>query len=343
MQLVSGGDVLISGGGFNTGGGTLLLDPGTSPAAVKPTFNGTDVTASTLSFASDLSIAMNGTTAGDGTGSTYSQLNVVGAVNLTGVDLLFTGAYVPTGGETFTIVENDGSDAIVGTFTGLAQGATLSNFRGSGLNATISYTGGTGNDVVITVVNAAAPEINIKGNGFSILDGDASPRTADGTDFGNIDIFSTDPVVHTFTIQNTGTANLTIPVGGITKSGSPDFGIGTVFLPFTIAPGDSATFPVIIDASGNGLRTATISIQSNDSDESPYTFDVRAVGVSPEINVTGLGQNINSGDTSPSTLDDTDFGSVDVSVGIVSHTFTIQNTGGTGGDLYLNAGAIIII
>jgi len=342
VQLVSGGDVLISGGVFNTGGGTLLLDPGTSPAAVKPSFNGTDVTASTLSFASDLSIAINGTTLGDGTGSTYSQLNVVGAVNLTGVDLLFTGSYVPTGSEIFTIVENDGSDAIVGTFTGLAEGATLSNFRGSGLNATISYVGGSGNDVVITVITPAAPEINIKGNGFSILNGDNSPRTADFTDFGNIDIFSTDPVVRTFTIQNIGTANLVIPVGGITKSGAPDFGIGTVFLPFTIAPGDSATFPVIIDASGNGLRTATISIQSNDSDESPYTFAVRAVGVSPEINVTGLGQNINSGDTSPSTLDDTDFGSLDVNAATLSHTFTIQNVSGSTGDLYLNAGAITV-
>lgn len=72
LQLVSGGDVNISGGGFDTGGGTLLLDPGTSPAAVKPTFNNTDVTASTLSFASDLQIAINGTTLGNGTGSTYT-------------------------------------------------------------------------------------------------------------------------------------------------------------------------------------------------------------------------------------------------------------------------------
>ncbi|NBB22527.1 choice-of-anchor D domain-containing protein, partial [Runella sp. CRIBMP] len=153
VQLVSGGDVLISGGGFNTGGGTLLLDPGTSPKAVKPTFNGTDVTASTLSFASDLQIAINGATAGDGTGGTHSQLKVIGSVNLTGVNLLFEGTYVPVAGNTFTIVDNDGSDVITGTFTGLAEGATLSNFRGSGRNATISYTGGSGNDVVIAINN----------------------------------------------------------------------------------------------------------------------------------------------------------------------------------------------
>ncbi|MCA0232705.1 MAG: hypothetical protein LCH91_19720, partial [Bacteroidetes bacterium] len=149
VQLISGGDVLISDGGFDTGGGTMSL----SSVAVKPTFNDTDVTASTLSFASDLSIAINGTTLGNGTGSTYSQLKVTGAVNLAGVDLLFTGSYVPTGGETFTILDNDGAENIEETFTGLAEGATIPNFRGSGLAATISYVGGSGNDVVITVAS----------------------------------------------------------------------------------------------------------------------------------------------------------------------------------------------
>ncbi|MFN8354743.1 MAG: BspA family leucine-rich repeat surface protein [Spirosomataceae bacterium] len=159
VQLVSGGDVVMSGGGFNTGGGTLLLDPGTSPAAVKPSFNSTDVTASMLSFGSDLQITLNGTTLGDGTGSTYTQLNVVGGMNLTGVDLFFTGSYVPVLGNTFTIVENDGTDAIVGTFTGLVEGAILPNFRGSGLNARISYVGGTGNnDVVLTLENPCSAQ-----------------------------------------------------------------------------------------------------------------------------------------------------------------------------------------
>ena len=147
VQLISSGDVLISDGGFDTGGGTMSL----SSVAVKPTFDGTDVTASTLSFASNLSIAINGTTLGNGTSSTYTQLKVTGEVDLRGVDLLLTGTYVPLGGNTFTIVDNDGSDAIVGTFTGLLEGATITDFRGSGLTATISYLGGSGNDVVITV------------------------------------------------------------------------------------------------------------------------------------------------------------------------------------------------
>jgi len=46
----------------------------------------------------------------------------------------------------------------------------------------------------------------------------------------------------------------------------------------------------------------------------------------PEIDVTGLGQSIASGDVSPSTLDDTDFGTVGVG-SFVEHTFTILNLG----------------
>ena len=150
VQLVSSGDVLISDGGFDTGGGTMSL----SSVAVKPTFNDTDVTASRLSFASNLSIVINGTTLGNGTSSTYTQLKITGEVDLSGVNLLLTGTYVPVGGNTFTILDNDGSDAIVGTFTGLSEGATIFNFRGSGLTATLSYMGGSDNNDVVITVNA---------------------------------------------------------------------------------------------------------------------------------------------------------------------------------------------
>ncbi|HAK79936.1 MAG TPA: hypothetical protein DCM71_24270, partial [Runella sp.] len=166
VQLISGGDINVSGGGFNTGGGTLLLGPGSASAAIKPTFNGTDVTTSTLTLGGDLNIAINGTTAGNGTGSTYSQLKVVGLVDLQGVNLVLSGAPTLVGGETFVIVDNNGTDAISGTFNNLAQGATLSNFLGSGQNATISYVGGSGNDVVISVINNVLCYADADGDGF---------------------------------------------------------------------------------------------------------------------------------------------------------------------------------
>jgi hypothetical protein len=58
---------------------------------------------------------------------------------------------VPAPGQTFVVVNNDGADAVTGTFNGLPEGATIPNFLGSSLSASISYTGGDGNDAVLTV------------------------------------------------------------------------------------------------------------------------------------------------------------------------------------------------
>ncbi|MBK9290382.1 MAG: hypothetical protein IPM52_01915 [Bacteroidetes bacterium] len=151
MQLVSNGSVTFTAGGINTNGGTLLLDPGDSPAAVFPDFDGTDVTASTLSFGSDLGIIINGNTPGDGTSGTYTQLTVSGIVDLTGVNLVLSGTHTPVAPETYLILNNLGSQPVAGTFTGLPEGAFINNVLGSGLPALITYTGGDGNDVVLNL------------------------------------------------------------------------------------------------------------------------------------------------------------------------------------------------
>ena len=53
------------------------------------------------------------------------------------------------GGETFLIIDNDGSDPIQGTFNGLAEGTI---FLADNHLFQISYQGGTGNDLVLTAV-----------------------------------------------------------------------------------------------------------------------------------------------------------------------------------------------
>ena len=80
----------------------------------------------------------------------YDQTNVTGTVDLGGATLstLLLNGFVGAQGNTFTIVSNDGVDAISGTFNGLAEGSTFTVgetvFR-------ISYVGGDGNDVALTV------------------------------------------------------------------------------------------------------------------------------------------------------------------------------------------------
>lgn len=179
IYLRSSDDVIISTGSINTNGGNLKLDPGNSPYGAKPTLSGTDITCSTLSFAGNVSINVNGPTAD----TEYDQLNVTGSVNLTGASVFFTGTYSPSPGQTFTILLNDDVDAIVGTFNGLAQGGTITNFLNSGLPATISYTGGTGNDVVITV---SSPNYTVvtSGNNLVITDVSGNAETANISESG---------------------------------------------------------------------------------------------------------------------------------------------------------------
>jgi autotransporter-associated beta strand protein len=77
----------------------------------------------------------------------YDQLKVNGSVDLSGTDLQVTLGYTPKIGQKFTLVDNDGTDPIVGIFDGYAEGDLVlvgdTAFR-------ISYSGGTGNDVVLT-------------------------------------------------------------------------------------------------------------------------------------------------------------------------------------------------
>jgi hypothetical protein len=65
---------------------------------------------------------------------------------------LYTG-YSIKAGDSFTIIDNQGSGAVTGTFQGLAQGA---QFTVDGVTFSITYTGGTGNDVVLTALTSGS-------------------------------------------------------------------------------------------------------------------------------------------------------------------------------------------
>jgi surface protein len=127
-----------------------------------------------------------------------------------------------------------------------------------------------------------SPDINLKGNGVSIVNGDVTPSTADHTKFGSVDI-STGSIVRTFTIENTGTSNLTLtgsPIVNITGPNASDFTV-TTFPSTPIAGGSSTTFQVTFDPATAGGKQATISIANNDPDENPYTFDIFGLGTLP--------------------------------------------------------------
>jgi autotransporter-associated beta strand protein len=131
-----GGSGTISRPVIVNAGGTLA--PGTSPGIL----NTGNVS---LTSSSIFSVELNGTAAGTG----YDQLNVTGTVSLGGSALSASLGFSPPFGTAFVLVNNDGSDAVTGTFAGLAEGASLTI---GGQSFHISYAGGTGNDVVLTHV-----------------------------------------------------------------------------------------------------------------------------------------------------------------------------------------------
>lgn len=139
------GGTTVKGGRLG-GGGKIGALQGTSAAIIAPSFMTTQIfTTGKVAFSagSTFAVMLNGTTAG----IDYDQLSATGTVNLAGATLKVNLGFTPVVGSTFLLIQNDGTDAVVGTFAGLKQGAKLLL---SGMTFQISYVGGTGNDVVLT-------------------------------------------------------------------------------------------------------------------------------------------------------------------------------------------------
>jgi len=184
LTTISAGTLIVNGNQpsspvwVNTGSGTLggagivgnitntaggLVAPGSSPAIL---------TSSNVIFSgasSDFTVELNGTTPDSG----YDQLNVRGTVSLGSATLHvtpnFSPADAPSNGDIFTIINNDGAEAISGTFNGLANGAV---FTAGGLQFRINYSDIFINDVFLTLTNVSLGLVSSaisSGNGDAII------------------------------------------------------------------------------------------------------------------------------------------------------------------------------
>ena len=110
----------------------------------------------TLSSLTTFRIELNGVNSGSG----FDQLNVTGGVTLSNAVLNATLGFPSAISNVFTIIQNDGADAVTNTFVGLSEGATVSV---SGTPFRISYVGGSGNDVSLTQLAATQqPLLNLQ-------------------------------------------------------------------------------------------------------------------------------------------------------------------------------------
>lgn len=169
------------------------------------------------------------------------------------------------------------------------------------------------------------PEISVSGNGANIIDGDVTPTVTDFTDFGVTSIGT--PTTRTFVIQNNGISALTIGAFSFTGTNAGEF---TLITPpaSSIASGASTTFVVSFTPGALGVRNATISFVNNDSNENPFDFSIRGTGGEPEINITGLGNDVLDNASSAIASNGTLLPNA-APGGTSTRTFTIQNTGTT--------------
>jgi autotransporter-associated beta strand protein len=188
LTIASGSTMALSGNLVKTGAGRLAINAATSGtgsiSVTGGTLGGTGSIAGPLSVAGpvgsggtvapgnsvgtlssgNFTVSSAGGTLGielDPTNSgglgTSDNLNVTGTVALTGGNLALSILSLPTVGQQFQIITNDGSDPVVGTFTTANGNPIVGNsFTVSGDTFSINYAGGTGNDVVLTAT--AVPE-----------------------------------------------------------------------------------------------------------------------------------------------------------------------------------------
>lgn len=140
--------------------------------------------------------------------------------------------------------------------------------------------GSPGINSLISPCTPVGPEINLEGttaNFPDIANGDITPASFDGTDFGSVTIGGTS--TNTFRIENFGgTQNLTITNVSVSSGDIGDFSISS--LPSSpIAALDFSLFDIEFSPTATGARTVEIEIRSNDSDEDPYTFTVTGNGL----------------------------------------------------------------
>ena len=133
-------------------------------------------------------------------------------------------------------------------------------------------------------------DINVKGVinlNPTIVSGDTSPQTLDNTEFAATQIGLTTPV-KTYRIENTGEVALNVTSVTLAGSNPADF-VLTAAAPYNISgPTGTVNFTIAFRPTASGLRTAIVTIVSNDPtvSENPYTFMIQGIGECPTGAIT---------------------------------------------------------
>jgi hypothetical protein len=150
------GNLTISGGTVSGSGSVGILNGFAGIVAPGDTVGTLSTGNFSLSSLTTLSLQVGTTSNG-----VNDKVSVNGTVSLNNATLsVITGNFI-TVGTTYTIIQNDGTDVVVGTFLNLPEGAS---YTSGNTIFTVSYKGGTGNDVTLKAIsNLLPPPVNIPG------------------------------------------------------------------------------------------------------------------------------------------------------------------------------------
>lgn len=157
------------------------------------------------------------------------------------------------------------------------EGSTAIGINPNTLDLTVTD-GGTSSSVneLSAGFPLGAPQINVVGNNVSISNGDTSPNATDFTNFGD----SPTTRSSTFLIHNLSGSKGNLEIDDVIISGinASDFTITTS--PASLVNAGGTTYLVIkFIPSGSGIRTATVTIENNDPDDNPYSFNIQGQGI----------------------------------------------------------------
>jgi uncharacterized protein (DUF2345 family) len=264
VGAASNGDIVHIEAGAYTGNvdataKTVTLSPGASPACV--TINGNV----SLNGGDVMYIEADNTTACTG----YDQFIVNGSVSLGGATLDLTLGYTPALGDSYTIINNDGADAVVGQF---AQGAAITVL---GYTFSINYAGGDGNDVVLTRCSGGVQNTNTGETFCTIQSAIDDAQTLGG---------------HTITVS-AGTYNEDV---NVTKSVTISGADASTTIVSGPKGGGNATFRV--SASGVIIENFTITRDGNNTtDWNDPTLNSAGVAIQSQGNTATIRYNIITG------------------------------------------------
>jgi len=253
-----------------TAGQNGTVTPGTQSSNVAVLTNsGINAQSSVGVFSFDLN------TSGTVAGTAYDQLAVNGNVNLSGGPILNVNLnFAPTTrGNSYTIINNDGSDPVFGTFNGQAEGSlvTVLDTAGNSVSYRISYVGGTGNDITLTCVGVLTTNVltssdvdNLTQYGQSVtftssISAATGPVTSgtvtyfdQGVSIGQVPVAG---VLNIITVTNGGTGYTSVPT--VTISGGGGTGASAIA---TVVNGVVTTIAVTNGGAGyTGTPTITIT------------------------------------------------------------------------------------